>query len=66
MVNDVWSGESLGYHDISRSLKIDVPPMGVRFLRYNLVKISKQELGSESCYYNVVKPGLSGWLNVVN
>ena len=61
-VTDVWSGQTLGYHDLSKSLTLYVPPMGVRFLRYNIVKITghETESGKNSC--NVVNPGMSGWL----
>ena len=38
-VTDVWTGDSLGRLTPGQELKLLVPPMGVRLLRFNLVKI---------------------------
>ena len=59
MVTDVWSGQPLGYYDLDRTLILNVPPMGVRYLRYNIIKqIQENNLGKNIC--KVIKPGISG------
>ena len=63
MVSDVWTGQSLGYYDHNQFFTISVPPMGVRFLKYSVVKISQiyQDI-EEINFCKIRKPGTSGWL----
>ena len=61
-VTDVWSGESFGYLNHSQTIILSVPPMGVRYIRFNIVKILEESGVEESEICEVTNPGMSGWL----
>jgi len=61
-VSDVYSGQSLGTYKLNQTLKIEVNPMGVRFLRFNIVGIENNVTGTwEADACKIENPGKSGW-----
>jgi len=63
-VSDIYSGQELGSYKPAEKVWVEVNPMGVRLLRFNIVRMGKnvtqsKEEGDRG--FDVVNPGKSGW-----
>eukprot|EP00092_Neocalanus_flemingeri_P054073 GFUD01063669.1.p1 GENE.GFUD01063669.1~~GFUD01063669.1.p1 ORF type:complete len:463 (-),score=122.22 GFUD01063669.1:352-1665(-) len=62
VVSDIYSGQVLGTYKPGERIKVDVNPMGVRLLRFNIVGLrSNMTEGEEDLGCDVLNPGKTGW-----
>jgi len=63
---DVYDGQVLGKFRSGDNIKVEVNPMGVRLLRFNMVGMVENTTvvdDSEAC--QVINPGKTGWKGII-